>query len=161
MHTFLNQKKLINNRPKLEGRFVGHAVEATTNDAKFRRKFWLFYRTTVDTFQFTMGWNTKMLFLKQLFSNSNSYNGNTPEECAHMLTCAWWTITNCRSSGHAVWGVGLERSYTGSRVWIPPRSWTFVLSFPNVCRKPLTNKNAEVNPKYQVAPWPRCWSDYK
>jgi hypothetical protein len=33
-------------------------------------------------------------------------------------------------SGRAVWGAGLEPSYTGSRVRIPLRAWMFVLVCP-------------------------------
>jgi hypothetical protein len=36
----------------------------------------------------------------------------------------------CRSSGRAVWDAGIDRSYTGSRVRIPPKAWMFVLVFP-------------------------------
>jgi hypothetical protein len=44
----------------------------------------------------------------------------------YLLIFDKWTIS-CRSSGHTVWGTGLEHSYTGSRVWIPLRAWMFVL----------------------------------
>jgi hypothetical protein len=35
----------------------------------------------------------------------------------------------CRSSGRAVWGAGLDRSYTESQVRIPLKAWMFVLVF--------------------------------
>jgi hypothetical protein len=37
--------------------------------------------------------------------------------------------SSSRSSGRAVWGTGLDRSHTGSRIRIPLKAWMFVLIF--------------------------------
>jgi hypothetical protein len=40
---------------------------------------------------------------------------------------SYWSIS--RSNGCAVWGAGLDRSYTGARVRIPLKAWMFVRVF--------------------------------
>jgi hypothetical protein len=64
-------------------------------------------------------------------SNNVEQNINYPYKLpiTEEVACSFWLNLNyCRwSSDSTVWGACLDRSYTGSRVWIPLKSWMFVL----------------------------------